>query len=172
MRTFAIGSNISFRLASTHYAMTKKVWTLIAAAIVLGGFSLYLNKDWFAKDNIQIFCRSRPARGFSRRSSPETAAVEPMVFWFDRKLKLTSLEVIPVCEVETNKYAEPVWHLVSDSNSAPVKTFTYGMRIQGMHPAVKGTAPDPLVPGISYRVLVEAGKDKTQRDFVPVARME
>ena len=152
--------------------MTKKVWMLIVLATVLGGFSLYLNRDWFAKDNIQIFCRSRPVRGFSRRLSPETAAVEPLFFWFNHKVKLTSLKVVPTFDIETNKYPQPVWQLVSESNSVPLKNFTYGMHIQGMHPAIKGAAPDPLMPGIAYRLFVEAGSEKAQRDFTPVARTE
>jgi hypothetical protein len=152
--------------------MTKKLWMLIALAAALGAFSLYLNRDWFATDHIQIFCRSRPVRGFSRRTSSETAAVDPLLFWFNRRVKLTSLKVIPTFDIETNKYPQAVWQLVSDSNSVPVKSFTYGMRIQGMHPAIKGAAPDPLVPGIAYRLFIEAGSEKAQRDFTPVARTQ
>jgi hypothetical protein len=150
--------------------MTKKAWSLIALAVVLGVFSLYLNKDWLAKDNIQIFCRSRPLRGFGRKVRPETAAVEPLLFWFNRKVRLTSLRVIPVFEAETNKnHPQPVWSLVSQSNSIPIKNFTYGMHIQGMRCAID---PDPLVPGVSYRLLVETGSEKAQRDFVPQPRTE
>ena len=43
--------------------MTRKSWLLVAAAILLGTLSIYFNQDWFAKDHIQIFDRSRPARG-------------------------------------------------------------------------------------------------------------
>jgi hypothetical protein len=152
--------------------MTKKLSLLIAAAAVLGGFSLYLNRDCTARDQIPIECRSRPVRGFARRGSPETAAVDPLIFWFNRKVKLTALKVIPTFDIETNKYPQPVWSLVSDSNSVPVKNFIYGMRIQGMHPVIKGAAPDPLVPGVAYRLFVEAGPEKAQRDFTPVARTE
>jgi hypothetical protein len=80
--------------------------------------------------------------------------------------------VIPLCDIETNKYPQAVWHLISDSNSVPIKTFTYGMRIQGMHPAMKDTRADPLVPGLEYRIFIEAGSEKAQRDFVPVPRGE
>jgi hypothetical protein len=154
--------------------MTRKQWLLIALAVLLGGVSLYLNLDWFAKDGIQIYHRSRPARGgFFRRSSkrPESPqAVNPVAFEFDRKLKLTSLKVIPVREIETNKYPQPIWHLISDSNSVPTKELVYGMQIRGMRPSVKGATPDPLAPGVKYRLLVEAGSLKGQHDFEPVAR--
>ena len=99
--------------------MTSKQWILIALAVVLGGFSLYLNKDWFGGDNIQIHHRSRPARaGFFRRGKAAAKAdTDPIFFAFDRKLRLKSLKVIPVSEIETNKYPHPIWELVSDSNS-------------------------------------------------------
>jgi hypothetical protein len=152
--------------------MTTKQWTLIVLAVVLAGFSLYLNRDWFAGENIQIHHRSRPARaGFFRRGRP-TASVptDPIFFAFDRKLKLTSLKVIPVSEIETNKYPHPIWHLVSDSNSVPVEAWSYAIPIRGMRPSVKGATPDPLVPGVKYRLLLEAGKLKAQDDFIPVPR--
>ena len=152
--------------------MTRKVWVLIALAVVLGGFSLYLNKDWFAKDRIQIYDRSRPARAVFRRGRMPNSAVDPIVFGFDRKLKLTALKVIPVCDLETNKYPLPVWSLVSDSNSLPIKAFSYGMRIRGMRPAVAGVRPVPLEPGVQYRLFIEAGGIKEQHDFVPVPRSE
>jgi hypothetical protein len=151
--------------------MTRKVWLLILVAAVLGGFSVYLNKDWFAKDDIRIYDRSRPVRGgfLGARRIPD-AAVNPVVFGFNRPLKLTSVKVVPVTVLSTNKYAQPVWQLVSDSNSVPTKTFVYGMSIRGMHPAIKGATPDPLVPAIPYRLLIEAGEIKAQHDFTPVAR--
>ena len=154
--------------------MTSKQWTLIVLAVVLGGFSLYLNRDWFAGDNIQIHHRSRPARaGFYRRNRPPppaSAPTDPIFFAFDRKLKLTSLKVIPVSEIETNKYPHPICELVSDSNSVPVAEWSYGMPIRGMRPSVKAATPDPLEPGVKYRLLIQAGKIKAQEDFVPVPR--
>ena len=152
--------------------MTTKQWTLIILAVVLGGFSLYLNKDWFAGDNIQIQCRSRPARmGFFRRSKRAAdTATDPVFFAFDRKLKLTSLKVIPVHEIETNKYPHPIWDLISNSNSVPIAEWSYAVPIQGMHPAVKGATPDPLEPGVKYRLVIEAGKLKAAHDFTPVPR--
>lgn len=152
--------------------MTTKVWMLIALAVALGAFSLYLNKDWFAKDHIQIYDRSRPTRGVFRRGAPDDSATDPIVFGFDRNLKLTSVEVVPVSELLTNKHPEPIWHLVSDSNSLPIKAFTYGMRIRGMRPAVAGVRPQPLEPDIKYRLLIQAGSFKGEHDFIPAARSE
>lgn len=144
----------------------------MALAVVLAGFSLYLNRDWFAGDVIQIHHRSRPASaGSFRRNRPTAAAAtDPIYFAFDRKLKLTSLKVIPVSEIETNKYPHPIWELVSDSNSIPIAEWSYAWPIRGMRPAVKGATPDPLQPGVKYRLLLQAGKLKAQDDFVPEPR--
>ena len=145
---------------------------LIALAVTLGGFSFYLNKDWFAAEDIQIHHRSRPARAsIFRRGRPQTKAVtDPVYFAFDRKLKLTSLKVIPVSEIETNKHPHPIMYLVSDSNSVPIAEWSYGIPVRGMRPAVKRAVPDPLQPGVKYRLIIEAGKTKAEHDFVPVAR--
>ena len=152
--------------------MTTKNWALIALAVLLGSFSLYLNKDWFAGDHIQLMHRSRPARGAFRRPKSDNPLIDPINFWFDRRVKLKSLKVVPVASIETNKYPQPIWYLVSDSNSVPVKEFTYGMRIPGMHPALKGASPDPLEPGVTYRLLVESGRQKITHDFTPEPRTE
>ena len=146
---------------------------LVALAVLLGGFSLYLNKDWFAKENIHIYHRSLPARsGFFKRKRPtvDTSLVNPVIFGFDRKLKLTSVQVIPVSDIETSKYPHAIWHLVSESNSAPTKDLTYGAPVKGMHPKVPSTTPDDLQPGEKYRLLIETASLKAQHDFVPVPK--
>jgi hypothetical protein len=152
--------------------MTKKTWMLVALTVLLGGFSLYLNKDWFNGDHIQLMHRSRPARGAFRKTGSANPLIDPVSFWFDRKVRLTSVKVIPVFDLETNKAPLPSWCLISDSNSLPVKEFSYGGRIPGMHPPTKGTAPDPLEPGVKYRLFVQAGKEKIQHDFIPEPRSE
>ena len=157
--------------------MTRKQWSLIVVAVLLAGFSLYLNKDWFSKDGIHIYHRSRPSRAaalFSRRNKraadDPTAAIDPITFGFNRRLKLKSLKVIPLSDILTNKYPHPIWQLLSDSNSVPTKDFMYGNPIQGMKPAVKGALPDPLEPGVKYRLIIETADAKAEHDFEPVPR--
>lgn len=152
--------------------MTSKPWKLIALGVLLGGFSLYLNRDWFGGEDIQIHHRSRPARGGSIRRNRASADTDtdPIFFAFDRKLRLTSLKVIPVSEIETNKYPHPICHLVSKSNSVPIAEWSYGMPIPGMGPAVPSATPEPLEPDVQYRLIIEAGKIKVEHDFTPVAR--
>lgn len=150
--------------------MTRKVWTLLALALVLGGLSLYLNKDWFAGDNIHIYYRSRPPR--NRQGRQNNSATDPIVFMLDRKLKLTMVKVVPLSDLQTNKYPQAIWNLVSESNSVPVREFAYGAPIHGMHPALKGTTPEPLEPGVTYRLFVAAGSQKAEHDFVPIPRTQ
>ena len=155
--------------------MTKKQWMLIALAVGLGGLSLYLNRDWFTKENIHIYHRSRPARAAlvrRKRIDSTASAINPIVFGFDRRLKLTCLKVIPMSAIETNKYPHPIWHLISESNSVAIKDFSYGIPIQGMHPAVKDAVPDPLEPGVAYRLEIEAGPIKGEHDFTPTERTQ
>jgi hypothetical protein len=151
--------------------MTKKIWTMIVLALALGGLSLYLNKDWFRRGNIQIYHRSRPARvAFLRRNRADDSPIDPLVFGFSRELKLTALKVFDVSALETNKLAVPLWNLTSDSNSVPVKDFTYGMSIRGMRPVLKGALPEPLQPLVKYRLCVEALSFKGEHDFIPNPR--
>ena len=145
--------------------MTRKNWILLSLVLVLGGISFYLNKDWFAKDNIQIYHRSRPARAaFIRRKRSDTGlqnpAINPITFGFSSKLKLTSVKVIPLSDIQTNKFPHPIWYLISDSNSIPTKDFSYGEPIKGMRSAIKGAIPDPLEPGVGYRLLIETLNQK------------
>jgi hypothetical protein len=152
--------------------MTKKQLTLLALAVVLGGFSLYLNRDWFAKDDIHIFHRSRPQRpGMFRRNRPvANSPTDPVLFGFDAKLKLKTVKVIPLSDIATNKYPHAIWHLVSESNSVPTKEFSYGAPIAGMHAALKGVTADPLEPGVQYRLLIETESRKAEHDFTAAAR--
>jgi len=72
--------------------------------------------------------------------------------------------VVPLLNGKFNKYTEPVWSLVSSSNSTPTKGIIYGLAIPGM---TAQTNPQPLKPGLAYRLLVEAGSIKGEVDFKP-----
>ena len=140
--------------------MINKRFLLAALAVVLGGLLLYFNKDWFARRPIQI---SHRYHAFAARFSEGAAA--PMLFEFNRTLKLTRVKVFCLDSSPTNTYARPLWQLVSDSNSVPTKGFVYGMNVPGMRPALAGVVADPLEPGLRYRLHVEAGSAKADHDF-------
>jgi hypothetical protein len=123
--------------------------------------SLYLNRDFFRSDTVQIGHRTLPNRNRRGRNAPATS----LVFLCDRDLKFTSVKVVLDSEFQTNKFAHPLWALTTDSNSVPTKNFPYGGNIRGMRPTVKGATADPLEPGVKYRLLVEAGGLKLEHDF-------
>ena len=148
---------------------TKKI--LIALGVILvAGLYIYVYGDWFKPTTVQIFHRNatgRPARHSRGRGKPLAFTPGPLTvaFGFDQKLQLTDLKVVPVVALATNENALAIWHLVSASNSVPVKGFLYGDNIRGMVPAVKGTYAQPLETNVAYRLFIKAGSVKAQHDF-------
>jgi hypothetical protein len=89
----------------------------------------------------------------------------PVIFTFEREYEFTEVKVVPLAAFQADKLAQPVWHLVSDSGSDDVNQFIYGQTISGMDSAVAGARPEPLQPGVNYRIFITAGKAKGQHDF-------
>ncbi|MEW6158656.1 MAG: hypothetical protein AB1813_14585 [Verrucomicrobiota bacterium] len=137
--------------------MTAKTIFLMVLAVILTAAYVHFFTDLFRTPTIQIISQSRPL--------PSAGLNETFYFSFKGKQKLTSIKVIPVPALETNKYALPCFHLVSDSNSVPIKGFVYGGTVPGMKPAKHKSVPDNLRPNMVYRVFVEAGRAKGQIDF-------
>jgi hypothetical protein len=131
--------------------MNKKTWILVALAIVLGAVYIIHFSNWFKPKIMAIAHNGRFGR---------------INFTLGNPYRLTALKVVSVSELESNKYALPTWELKSDSNSFPVKMFSYGERIRGMKPAIDNTRPEPLEPGTTYRIFIEAGSLKAQHDFI------
>lgn len=144
--------------------MTKKNLFLVALALVLAGLSVYLNRDRFRSESIQIGERWSEPRGWMTRRAQKPPS-KILIFLLNRQLQLTSVKVIPVSDIQTNKFPHPIWELATPSNSVPVKDFVYGLPIRGMKPPVKGATADPLQPGVAYRLFVEAGSLKGEHDF-------
>jgi hypothetical protein len=142
-----------------------KTILIVVSLIALGGLSIYLNRDSFASETIQISHRVSPWLKTARTKRANDLGV-PVTFTLSGYYRLTNLKVVLASEIETNKYAHPIWELTTESNSIPTATFAYGSGIRGMHPAVKGARPDPLEPGVQYRLLLKTDKDKqAQHDF-------
>ncbi len=141
--------------------MTKKPLLLVTLFAVIGGICLYFNRDWFSKRPIQI---SHRFSAFGGRFDP-SGGIAPIMFEFNRTLKLTSVKVISATEALTNKFPHALWEMISDSNSVPTRGFLYGMKIPGMRPAYKGVIAEPLDPAQTYRLLVQAGSQKAEHEF-------
>jgi hypothetical protein len=138
--------------------MQKKELMWIAVLLALIGVYFVLFHHRFDRQQMTIHPSLRPARG------PD-AAVSLVFFGLNDDFRLTSVKVIPMEDDKFNPLGHPAWYLISDSNSVPTRAFRYGQNIQGMKPALKDTRPDPLEPGMVYRIAVEAGSVKASADF-------
>ncbi|MEW6302566.1 MAG: hypothetical protein AB1705_03790 [Verrucomicrobiota bacterium] len=144
--------------------MNTKLSLWIAAAVILAGVYVRYFTDWFAKKNIQIITLARP---MTLRGA-EPPAVYPVAFALDHKYELTRIKVTAESALKTNKLAPPVWFMTTDSNSAPVKAFTYGQPVPGMRLYNEKLAAMPLKPNEVYRVYVETDGRFGETNFVAV----
>jgi hypothetical protein len=163
--------------------LTRNEWLfLILAAVLLAVYALYFT-DWFKPKVVRVthavrtgvrLGRHGHGHGHGADAGADTGAL--LGFGLDETLKLTEVRVVSLAEWQTNARAVPLWHLISDSNSVPVRAFYYGQNIRGMRPFVAGIPPRPLETNQTYRLLIEAGKITGQHDFqlgvvaLPVAR--
>jgi len=145
--------------------MTKNTIFLSVLAVVLAVIYVFNFTDWFHRETIQIIPTIRPGRPSSIPRDPGTAPVCPVSFAFDGKYRLTSIKVVVAEDLKTNKFPNPLWHMVSDKSSAPQKSILYGQPIRDMKSAVPRARPQPLQPEVQYVLLIEAGKIKGQTNF-------
>ena len=136
--------------------MSKKNIFLIAFVVALAGVYAVYFTHWFRPRMIQISHTSRPA---AERNSIRLA------FNLGNYYELTDIEVVPLDALKDNPHAPPIWHLVSPDGSDSTEVFSYGEHINGMDPAIAGAEPEPLLPGVRYRLFVAAGGLKGQHDF-------
>ena len=142
--------------------ITRKELTLAALAILLLAAYLFFFTDRFKTKTIRVSHTLRHTPQADRLAR-NTGAV--ITFGLDQTVRLNEIEVYSLADLQTNKHAVPLWHLVSDSNSVPVRTFVYGQNLRGMHPAIPGVRPHPLDTNETYRLLLSSGKIRGQHDF-------
>lgn len=151
--------------------MSRKEWVLVALVLVLGGLWVVFFSGWFGPKVIRVESTVRSAREAwgpaGRRVNP---AGQPELgnvsFSLHQHYKLTSVKVVAVSDLQTNKYPHALWHLTAKGGSAPVDSLAYGFPVAGMTSGAAGVEPEPLEVGVEYRLLVEAGAWKGARDFV------
>ncbi|MEI6076715.1 MAG: hypothetical protein WCS94_14125 [Verrucomicrobiota bacterium] len=151
-----------WRTPSVTSFMSKKNAILIAAAVVLSLVYVIYFTDWFKPKTVRIYHVVRTPH--VRRAKAKAEPV--LIFGVNQKLKLTEIKVVPVDEFKTNQFTLPLWHLVSDSNSAAVSSIVYGQPIRGLKPAIKGSTPQTLATNVTYRLIVTADTIKGEHDFV------
>jgi hypothetical protein len=135
--------------------MTKKTLILISVAVILGAVYVLNFTSLFHKPEIRILPQIRPPRAKSRPPVGDTA-VYPVTFAFDKKYAFTEIRVVSEADEKTNKYPHAVWHMISDSNSMPIKAVSYGASLAGMKPKVPKTRAEALEPDVPYILYVEA----------------
>ena len=145
--------------------MSKNLIVLSGLLVVLLGVYVFFFTDWFNKPSIQIIATIRPSRPSSIPRPVDTPSVYPVAFSFDGSYRFTEVKVVQAAEYAKNKFAPPLWHMVSDSNSVPTKYFQYGMPIKGMKPSVPRARPGPLKPNEEYLILLDTGSVKGMTNF-------
>jgi hypothetical protein len=140
----------------------KKNLFLIGIVLVLAAVYVIYFTDWFRPKMIQLSHTVRPINAAGRFGP----AVSRLTFGLDNDYELTEVKVVPFAEWQTNKDAQPLWHLVSDEGSDDINHFFYGENISGMDSAVEGAKPQPLQPGVKYLLLIAAGRAKGQHEFL------
>ena len=145
--------------------MTKAGIFLVAVALALGAAYLFWFTDLFVKPTIQILAQVRPGT-ISKIPRFDDTTVWPVSFAFDKKYQLTEVTVVSADEANKNKFPHALWHLISDSNSVPVKALIYGSAPpKGMKPKTPKARPEPLEPGVRYRLIVHADNYEGHVDF-------
>ena len=139
----------------------KNLWLALLLIVLATTYAIFFS-GWFTKPAILIHYTARPS-GFAMRQRRDMPPI--VTFGFDISYRLSELKVVAVADLSTNASPQPLWHLITDSNSLPVESFRYGQPIRGMRPAVPGAHPLPLEPNQLYRLFVRSGKMKGQRDF-------
>ena len=144
----------------------------IAALVVLVGVYVVFFTDWLKPKKIEIFHTSRSSQTFRVGPRVKAGAENTRVIQFGLSgtFRLTEIKVVALEQWKTNRFTLPVWHLVSDSNSIPIKTFPYGQNIRGMKPAVGSIWPKPLETNMTYRIFISAGSIKGEHDFTTIPK--
>lgn len=138
--------------------MQRKEYAWIIILLALAGIYIHFFTDWFAKKQLVVTPSRRPALGAN-------ATVESIVFTLNGEYQLKNLKVLELEDGKFNPHGHLIWHLVSDSNSAPTQIIVYGHHIHGMKQAPDNTAPEPLQPDIGYRIVVSANHLTGFADF-------
>jgi hypothetical protein len=152
--------------------MNKRNITLLVVLVVVSAVAVYVFKDSFQAEPIQIAYMVRPAPAPRNPKPPTNDRFAPsgkpgfnVTFSFNQELMLKAVRLYELQDAQTNKYPQPIWNLTSESNSPPLKSIVYGGRVRGLRTTVKGAVIDPLVAGQSYRLVIETPDRTAERDF-------
>jgi hypothetical protein len=140
--------------------MTKKNIWQISLLLALLGIYIFFFTDWFKPQTIKILDTARPLHHWHARHD-----LPYVLFMLEGHFRLTEIKVVPLADYQKNSSTPPVWHLVSDSGSMPIKAFIYGEHVRGMDPVYESDEPLPLETNVVYRLFVSAGHIRGSHDF-------
>jgi hypothetical protein len=140
--------------------MDKKSTPLVIVLLALVLVYVVFFTDWFKPHVIKLFYTTRPIEHFRA-----WADLPYILFGLEGTYRLTELKVVSLDDFKKNPNTSSVWHLISQSNSIPIKMFTYGEHIHGMRPKFEGDRPQSLQTNEIYRLFVSAGRASGQIDF-------
>ena len=132
---------------------------------MLGAAYAYFFSDWFKPKSIRIFAQNRSLPG----AALPGATVAPVTFAFDQPIEMTRLMVVKADTKTKMKTSLVVWKLESKTNSVPLRGIAYGGRVQGMSAPKEYPSAEPLLPGIPYVLVIEAGRIHGEVEFTPAA---
>lgn len=142
--------------------MSRKTWILVTVLILLGTGYAYRFTDWFSPPKIQVDVVTRPSGRPGR--DPESL---PVLFMLDRDYPIRGVRVVAVSNVPPAEVGKTVWEVRGAEKPGEARGFEYGDAFPGTKTL---TPPQKLVPDGVYRLELESGRYKGQREFrVPSA---
>ena len=147
--------------------MVKMQWILLAVFILLAGVYICAFTHWGRRPAIQISHAAyrQPIGALGAQVKAANINTATVRFNLGHPYLLTEVKVVRLADWQTNKFTLPLWHLISDSNSVPIKRFYYGAGIRSMKPAVPRLRAQPLETNVTYRLFLTAGSLKGQHGF-------
>ncbi len=137
----------------------KKEFIWIALLIALAFLYVHFFTNWFVKPQMVITPSRRP-------NMAADATVDSVVFTLNGEYKIKNIQVLELGEDgKFNPKGHQMWHLTSNSNSAPTQILVYGHHVKGMKQAADNNAPEPLQPDVGYRILITANNVSGFADF-------
>jgi hypothetical protein len=109
-----------------------------------------------------------PRNAFEIITLPEKGSIDQapggaanVTFSLDNWYTLTKIRVQDV--PADGSAPQTMWDLVGKSR--PVNSLLYGRVPDGMRPILEGLMPEPLKPGVPYRLILEAGRRRGTNNF-------
>lgn len=145
--------------------MNTRAILLVVLVLLTAGVYVYNFSGLFDSNQLHGTYKLMPPQ-------PPWHDIRGVGFSLDRDYELTSVMVVPLPtepdtagEQSPAEDAEPLWHLVGDSTSQPLRAFIYGRPLKGMRAADDTPRARKLDPGTPYRLIVEARSRSGAIDF-------